>query len=135
MDATIYDPWPDMKFINDTNNYILIQTNIVGTKLYFEFWGTKDGRQITISDSVIYNIVSPGPTKEVETEDLEPGKKKCTESAHAGADAYFDYKVEYSDDREVFEERIRSHYVPWQAVCLIGVEKTTISTEEVMEAE
>jgi len=122
MDATIYDPWPDMKFVNDTGNYILIQSQIVGTKLYFNFWGTKDGRQISVSDPVIYNIVGSGPTKEIETDKLEPGQRKCTESAHAGADAYFDYKVEYING-EVFEERIYSHYVPWQAVCLIGVEK------------
>ena len=128
LDATIYDPWPDMKFVNDTDNYILIQTSIVGTKLYFEFWGTKDGRQVTVTDPVIYNIISPGETKEVETEDLDPGVRKCTESAHAGADAYFDYTVDYADDRETYEERVRSHYVPWQAVCLIGVEKITTST-------
>ncbi len=134
-DATIYDPWPDIKFINDTDNYILIQTSIVGSKLYFEFWGTKDGRQITMSDPVVYNITDPGPTKEIETTELEPGEKDCTESAHAGADAYFDYKVEYADEREIYEERVRSHYVPWPAVCLIGVEKITTSTEEVIEEE
>jgi vancomycin resistance protein YoaR len=134
-DATIYDPWPDMKFINDTDNHILIQTSIVGSKLYFEFWGTKDGRQVTLTDPVIYNITDPGPTKEIETTELEPGEKDCTESAHAGADAYFDYTVDYSDDRETYEERVTSHYIPWPAVCLIGVEKTTTSTEEVIEEE
>ena len=50
-------------------------------------------------------------------------------------ESYFDYKIEYSDDREIYEERVRSHYIPWPAVCLIGVEKTTTSTEEVMGAE
>ncbi len=135
MDATIYDPWPDMKFVNDTDRHILVQSRIVGTKLYFDFWGTKDGRQVTVTDPVIYNIVSPGPTKEIETLDLEPGKRKCTESAHAGADAYFDYKVEYVDDRETYEERVRSRYVPWQAVCLIGVEELSEDLEEEVDGE
>ncbi len=135
MDATIYDPWPDMKFVNDTNNYILIQTRIVGTKLYFDFWGTKDGRQVTVSDPVIYNIVRPGPTKEIETLDLKPGQRKCTESAHNGADAYFDYKVDYADDRETYEERVRSHYVPWQAVCLVGVAEISTSTVKTINEE
>ena len=31
----------------------------------------------------------------METEELKPGEKKCTETAHNGADAYFDYKVTY----------------------------------------
>jgi len=46
-DATIYDPWPDLKFINDTDNYILIQSRIEGDNLYFDFWGKKDGREAT----------------------------------------------------------------------------------------
>ncbi|MEK7189992.1 MAG: VanW family protein, partial [Patescibacteria group bacterium] len=44
IDATIYDPKPDLKFLNDTGNYILIQARIEGDELIFEFWGTKDGR-------------------------------------------------------------------------------------------
>jgi len=52
---------------------------------------------------------------------LEPGVKKCTESAHNGADAYFDYTVTYPDDK-IEETRFSSHYVPWRAVCLLGVD-------------
>jgi len=130
-DATIYDPWPDFRFINDTGNYILIQYRMSGNDLYFDFWGTKDGRQVTVTEPTIYNIVKPEPTKIIETDELEPGKKKCTESSHNGADAYFDYKVVYpegSTTTPTVETRFRSHYVPWQAVCLVGKEKTASST-------
>ncbi len=120
-DATIYDPNPDLKFKNDTGSYILIQSRIVGTKLYFDFWGKKDGRKITVTKPTIYNIKKPAPTKIIETTNLKPGVKQCTESAHSGADAYFDYKVEYFDGRETKSQRFSSHYVPWQAVCLLGV--------------
>jgi len=128
-DATIYDPWPDFKFINDTPNYILIQSRIEGDNLYFDFWGTKDGRVVEQTKPEIYNIVSPGPAKLIETIDLAPGVKKCTESAHNGADAYFDYKITYADEK-IFEKRYTSHYVPWRAVCLIGVEKLTEESED-----
>ncbi len=126
-DATIYDPSPDLKFKNDTGGYILIQSRIVGTKLYFDFWGKKDGRKITVAKPTIYNIKKPAPTKIIETTNLKPGVKQCTESAHAGADAFFDYKVEYSDGRETKEQRFSSHYVPWQAVCLIGATASSTS--------
>lgn len=121
-DATVYIPKPDLKFKNNTNNYILIQYRISGNNLYFDFWGTKDGRKVEITKPTIYNIVSPPPTKLIETLDLPAGSKKCTERAHNGADAYFDYKVTYTNG-ETYEERFSSHYVPWQEVCLIGVEK------------
>lgn len=126
-DATIYEPSPDLKFKNDTDKYIILNAYIKGTQVFFEMWGTKDGRKVTQTKSRIYNIVSAPPTKLTETEDLPPGKKKCSESAHAGADAEFSTTVEYSDGRKR-EETFSSHYRPWQAVCLIGVAKGTLGT-------
>ncbi|MFA6417175.1 MAG: VanW family protein [Patescibacteria group bacterium] len=128
-DAAVYDPWPDIKFINDTNNYVLIQSRIEGNDIYFDFWGTSDGRVATTTKPVVYNIVTPKPTKFVETDSLAPGEKKCTEHAHNGADAYFDYTVVYPAGATTTPEqttRFNSHYVPWQEVCLIG--KTATST-------
>jgi vancomycin resistance protein YoaR len=41
-DSTIYNPNPDLKFQNDTLSHLLIQTRVVGNKLYFDFYGTKN---------------------------------------------------------------------------------------------
>ncbi len=121
-DATIYDPKPDYRFLNDTPNHVLIQTRIEGDDLIFEFWGTKDGRKVEQTDPKIYNITPAPATTYIETTDLAVGQKKCTESAHAGADAEFTYTVTYPTG-ETKQEIFKSHYRPWGAVCLIGVEK------------
>lgn len=123
-DATIYNPRPDFKFLNDTPNHILILYRIDGNDIYFDFWGKKDGRIVEKTDPTIYNITKPGATKIIETTDLAPGEKRCTEMPHNGADAYFDYKVTYLDG-EVKEKRFESHYTPWRGVCLVGIEKLT----------
>lgn len=132
MDAAIYIPKPDVRFLNDTGNYILIQARIEKNDLYFDFWGVKDGRQVEISKPTIYNIVKPGSTKIVETTDLKPGEKKCTEKAHNGADAFFDYKVIYaqatSSADTTKQVRFTSHYVPWQEVCLVGISATSTAS-------
>jgi len=131
MDAAVYIPNPDVRFLNDTANYILIQSRIEGDDFYFDFWGVKDGREVTVAKPVVYNIVRPAPTKIVETLDLAPGKKKCTEKAHNGADAYFDYTVVYnpgSAEEKKEEKRFSSHYVPWQEVCLVGVAQLSTAT-------
>jgi vancomycin resistance protein YoaR len=123
-DAAVYDPWPDMRFLNDTGNYILIQSRIAGNDIYFDFWGKKDGRVASSSKPTIYNITKPAPAKLIETDSLKPGEKKCTEKAHNGADAYFDYAVNYPDGNTK-NVRFKSHYVPWQEVCLIGKSATS----------
>lgn len=123
-DAAIYIPNPDLKFVNDTDNYLLIQARIEGSDIYFDFWGKSDGREVFISDPVIYNIVAPPPSKYIETDTLSPGAKKCTESARNGADTYFDYRVTYPlvASSSPLEVRFNSHYVPWREVCLVGKE-------------
>jgi len=133
-DATIYSPKPDLQFVNDTGNYILIQSRIVKDDLYFDFWGTKDGRQSFESELVNYNIKPAGSTVIIETTDLKPGETQWLEkTSHAGADAYFDYKVTYPTG-EVKEQRFSSHYIPWPAKMLVGkaVEATPTSTPEVL---
>ena len=137
-DATIYDPWPDFRFINDTPNYILIQYRMEGYDLYFDFWGVSDGRKVEISDPVIYNIVKPPDTKYIETDKLAPGEEKCTEKSHNGASAYFDYKVTYPENSTttpIVETRFNSYYVPWQAVCLVGKEIKTASSTDIITEE
>lgn len=121
-DATIYDPKPDFKFINDTGHYILFQTKIEGYKLIFEFYGTADGRKVAMTQPRIFNFKAPGPTKIVETEDLGPGEKKCTERAHTGADTEFTRTITHPNGERT-EEVWKSHYKPWQEVCLVGKEK------------
>ncbi|MBD3250910.1 hypothetical protein GF380_00305, partial [Candidatus Uhrbacteria bacterium] len=122
-DATIYEPSPDFRFRNNTNAHVLIHAfTTPQSEVVYEFWGTSDGRVADVGYPRIYNITSPPPTKLIETTDLEPGQKRCTESAHAGADAALDYKVTYADGT-VHEETFHSHYRPWQAVCLVGVEE------------
>jgi len=140
MDAAIYDPWPDVRFINDTGNYILAQSRIENKNdLYFDFWGVSDGRIASTTQPVISNIVKPEPTKLIETTELPPGEKKCTEHSHNGADAYFDYTVTYPEGATTTpaqEVRFSSHYVPWQEVCLVGIDpETASSTEEILEEE
>lgn len=133
-DATIYDPQPDFKFMNDTGNAILLQTKITGDKAVFTFWGKRDGRKVSYTKPTIYNIVKPQPTKIIETTDLKPGEKKCTEKAHNGADAYFDYQVIYPSGEEK-KVRFNSHYVPWREVCLVGVAASSTPALEVSVIE
>ncbi|MCX6778922.1 MAG: VanW family protein [Candidatus Magasanikbacteria bacterium] len=129
IDATIYDPAPDFKFVNDTVNYILVQTRIEGDVLIFEFWGTKDGRVIKRTDPVVNNFKSPPAPKLIETLTLPVGQKKCTEKAHAGADALFYYTVTYADG-SIKNQEFKSRYKPWGEVCMIGVEKLSEPTVE-----
>ncbi len=66
-DAAIYPGVSDLKFKNDTPAYILIQSSISGSKLYFEIYGTSDGRKVTIDGPHQYDVKSNGAMKAVLT--------------------------------------------------------------------
>ncbi|HBE90316.1 MAG TPA: hypothetical protein DDW41_03855 [Candidatus Andersenbacteria bacterium] len=52
-DATVYQPAPDFRFVNDTGHPVYITTKISGTKVTFEFLGKKSGRTIRINGPFI----------------------------------------------------------------------------------
>lgn len=62
-DATIYPPHPDLRFANNTSGYILIQTVVKGTKLYFEFYGNDDGREVIVGKPYVYDQKPDGSAK------------------------------------------------------------------------
>ncbi|PIT98277.1 MAG: hypothetical protein COT71_01625 [Candidatus Andersenbacteria bacterium CG10_big_fil_rev_8_21_14_0_10_54_11] len=63
LDATIYPPYTDLRFKNNTPGYILIQRRLEGTRLAFEFWGTSDGREVEIIGPHVYDRQPDGAVK------------------------------------------------------------------------
>lgn len=66
-DATVYPGVSDFRFKNDTPAHILIQSKVVGSKLYFEIYGTLDGRKTAIDGPHQYDIKSNGALRAVLT--------------------------------------------------------------------
>jgi vancomycin resistance protein YoaR len=64
-DATVYIPNPDLRFVNDTPGYILVQTHIEGTQLSFDFYGTSDGRETKIVGPTVTSRGAGGAMKTI----------------------------------------------------------------------
>jgi vancomycin resistance protein YoaR len=120
MDATIYDPAPDFKFVNNYKSHLLVQSKIVGNKITFDFYGTKDDRKIEISTPVTTEIVNPPSPVYIETDTLGPGEKKQTGKAHQGATANFHYKVTDSAGTVLQDKTFTSVYKAIAEQWLIG---------------
>ncbi|MBU0981933.1 VanW family protein [Patescibacteria group bacterium] len=86
LDATVYDPLPDLRFINDTENYLLIQGYTEGKTAYFVFYGTYDGRKVEMDGPYSYNYHSVSTPSITYTSELPPGERKFKEYAHTGFD-------------------------------------------------
>jgi vancomycin resistance protein YoaR len=62
-DATIYPGATDLKFVNDTPDYLLLQTILQGTQLSVELWGESDGRQVAVTGPQTYDAEANGAVK------------------------------------------------------------------------
>ena len=108
-DATIYDPYPDFRFINDSENYILVQSYSIGANLYVELWGVKDGRTIELTPAINYNWTGFPAAKYVDNPELAAGVTKRMESAHQGVTGEFWRRVTYPNGEIVFKKWISKY--------------------------
>lgn len=124
LDATVFAPSYDLKFKNDTGNYILIQakTDKINYSLTFELYGTTDGRKAEITKPIIYSQTPPPPDLYQDDPTLPKGTVKQVDWRAWGAKVNFDYKVT-REDVTLFQKSFFSNFQPWQAVFLRGTKE------------
>jgi len=117
-DATVFIPNPDLKFINDTSNYVLVRNIYDGDnkKLTYEIYGTNDGRKAEISNYKQWGAQSAPPDVYIDDPTLEVGKLIKTESKVPGLKTSFDWTVKKSDGTIIHQKTFNSVFVPWAAV-------------------
>lgn len=125
LDATIYTPGVDLKFRNDTEHYLLIQTYTdqeTGT-LTFRFYGTPIGRLVTMEGPFEENVVPHGPDVYQEDPTLPKGTVKQVDWAKDGVDVTLRRTVT-ERDVIIHQDTFFSRYQPWRAVYLVGTATT-----------
>lgn len=123
-DATIYVPSVDLKFRNDTGNYILIQTEVDtnNMSLTFSLYGTKDGREVTMSKPIITGVSPPPPPLYQDDPTLPKGQIKQVDFEAWGANVSFTREVK-RNGIVIISDKFISRYQPWQAAYLRGTKE------------
>ena len=85
-DSTIYPGVVDLKFVNDTPRHILIQTRVIGSRLWVEIYGSDDGRKVSMEGPVQYDQKPSGAMKAYFVRNIsrdgEPDKKQRFDSVY-----------------------------------------------------
>lgn len=66
LDATIYPGIKNLKFTNNTENYLLVQSYTIGNDAYVNFFGTKDGRNVKLIGPFYYGKISSEYRKKID---------------------------------------------------------------------
>jgi vancomycin resistance protein YoaR len=121
LDATIYAPSKDLRFLNDTSGHILVQ--IIDDPslrhLIVDIYGSDDGRVSEISKPLMWGVTPPPPDLYQDDPTLPEGQVKQVDWSAWGAKTSFDYKVR-REGEILFEKTFNSSYRAWQNVYLRG---------------
>lgn len=100
LDATVYPPTVEMKFLNDTPNHLLMQSFTLDNKAYYNFYGTKTNRTVHMIGPYTGGWISP-PAKKVEySANLSPGETQVVGHAVPGVNVTWYRHVVYNDEME-----------------------------------
>lgn len=115
LDATIYPPYVDMKFKNDTPGHLLIQTMTTEEgKAYSNIYGTPTHRQVELIGPYYY-AHKPAPPPRVEyTDQLPAGETQKLGGAHDGFKASWYRRILYRKE-EVKEEKFEHIFSSYEA--------------------
>jgi vancomycin resistance protein YoaR len=123
MDATVFSPIVDLKFINNTPHHLLIENyyNEELEALTFKFYSTSLGRQVMKEELPWENIV-PAPTEDVweYDEELPEGEAVQIDWATDGADVTIHRTVLNANGEVLIDEPVISNYIPYPNVFHYG---------------
>ncbi len=123
LDATIYSPSPDFKFKNDTANWMLIQSRVVGNTITFDLFGTSDGRKSQIIGPTLLYETAPPATKYIDNPNLPAGQLQKVQGAFPGGKATATYNVFDKDGKQINHQVFNSVYDAVGAIYYRGTKK------------
>jgi vancomycin resistance protein YoaR len=122
LDATVdSDSGLDLKWINPTDQPVLIQASTDADHVTFRLYGQKPDWSVQVDDPVISDRVVADPTPEVQEEPSLPwGRTLLVESARDGFTVLLNRRVTPTAGGQVRELALKSVYAPAQTVTLVG---------------
>mgnify|MGYP000147395128 CR=1 FL=1 len=121
LDATVFVPLVDLKFKNDTPNWLLMETYVTpaSSSITWKFYSTSDGRKVEWDTTGPTNIVAPPDPVYRENPDLKKGEIKQVDWAAEGADVTVTRTVTRAGT-VIIKDRIATHYKAWGDVFEYG---------------
>jgi vancomycin resistance protein YoaR len=120
LDATIYTPYVDFQFRNDTGAYLLLDPIVDSANgvMTFNFYGTAPDRTVTVSKPEIKDVVAPEPPQYVVDESLALGEKEQVDWEKEGMTVAVTRTI--VENGTTRTDTLTSNYQPWRAVYLVG---------------
>ncbi len=117
LDATVYAGETDFRFVNDTENYVLLHAvaDSTNTYMYVEVYGTSDGRYTKITEHKVWGASGPPAPQYFDDPSLPAGKLVQIDFAVGGIKASVTNEIYNADGSLRKKDVFVSNYRPWSA--------------------
>ena len=131
LDAAIWQPERDFRFLNDTPHHLLIETAIYPGQdaIQFRFYSTDTGRRVVLDDAIVKNIEPAPPVKYEANGELQLGQILQVDYAAEGADVTVYRKIYDASGNLLTEDHVYTHYLPWQAIFQVSPNDSRLATQ------
>lgn len=121
-DATVFAPYTDFQWRNDTAYpiYIYATTNPAKATVTFSLYGSPDGRKATMVGPTVSNVKQPGQPIWQFDPTLARGQVRQLVHGRPGMDVEMGRVVTAVDGRVLHNDRLPSHYLPWEDFFIYG---------------
>ena len=123
-DATVTGGGKNLRFVNDTKHYVLIQGASDGITTTIKIYGTSDGRKVSWSVGDFYDIV-PKTTVRVDAPNLAVGKTQVNQSGQVGRELKTQRVVTMPDGTVLHDDIWVSVWPMYPETIAVGTMKPT----------
>lgn len=118
LDAAIWTPSQNFRFVNDTPYHLLIEAEVFPERneIQFRLYSTNPGRIVVILPPTIQNETPALPPRYEVNYDLRPGQIIQVDWAVSGADVTTVRLIKDLNGKVIRTDRVFTHYQPWGAI-------------------
>jgi vancomycin resistance protein YoaR len=118
-DATVNYPDTDLRFTNDTGNWLLLRTWVGSSSLTVALYGTPVHRRV-VSETAPLEVTGPAPTKRVSDPTLSAGERVVEESGEPSRSTSVRRRVYDSQGKLLYDTTFFSSYRGEAALVRVG---------------
>ncbi len=123
-DAAVFDPGVDLKFVNNTPGYLLVESQLSSDELNVNIYGTKIADDVKLVGPQIENPKDPPPDIYQLDPTLPSGTKKQVEYAHKGLDTTLTRQI-IKGGQVVKEDQFFSRFEAWPNWFMVAPDVST----------
>jgi vancomycin resistance protein YoaR len=133
-DATVNYPDVDLRFVNDTGNWLLVRTFVGSSSLTVALYGTNPHRRVE-SETAPLSVTGPAPTESTKDASLFVGERVTDDFGEPSRKTSVERRVYAGDGKLLYDDTWGSYYRGEPRIVRVGTKPIPVDKKKKPETE